>query len=149
MYLLDTNVVSEIRKTGAGRADPHVVTWANRVDTDLTYISAITIQELEKGILLAERRDRALGSTLRSWLNDDVYQTFEGRVLPVDTAVARIAASLHVPNPAPVTDALIAATALSHAMAVVTRNLGDFTRFRQLMVLNPWEPTSSTTDRTR
>lgn len=149
MYLLDTNVVSEIRKTGTGRADPHVVTWANRVDTGLTYISVITIQELERGVLLAERRDPASGSILRSWLNDDVYEAFDGRILPVDTGVARIAASLHVPNPAPVTDALIAATALSHAMTVVTRDIGDFTRFRQLEVLNPWEPTSSITDSPR
>lgn len=146
MYLLDTNVVSEIRKTGTSRADPHVISWANRMDTDLTYISVITIQELERGVLLAERRDPASGSILRSWLNNDVYQAFDGRILPVDTGVARIAASLHVPNPAPVTDALIAATALSHAMTVVTRDVDDFRRFHQLEVLNPWEPIPSITE---
>lgn len=145
MYLLDTNVVSEIRKTGTGRANPHVMSWANRVDTDLTYISVMTIQELEKGVLLAERRDPASGSILRSWLRNDVHEAFDGRILPVDIEIARIAASLHVPNPAPVTDALVAATALVHNMTLVTRNIGDFSRFRQLEVLNPWEPTPPNT----
>lgn len=143
MYLLDTNVVSEIRKTGTDRADPHVDAWANRVDTHLTYISVITIQELERGVLLAERRDPASGSVLRSWLSNDVYDAFDNRILPVDTGVARIAASLHVPNPAPVADALIAATALAHTMTVVTRDIGDFRRFPGLQVLNPWEPTAT------
>ena len=141
MYLLDTNVVSEIRKTGTGRANPHVMSWANRVDADLTYISVMTIQELEKGVLLAERRDPATGSILRSWLGKDVYEAFDGRIVPVDIEIARIAASLHVPNPAPVTDALVAATALVQEMTLVTRNVGDFSRFHQLEVLNPWGPT--------
>lgn len=145
MYLLDTNVVSEIRKTGTGRANPHVMSWANRVDTDLTYISVMTIQELEKGVLPAERRDPASGSILRSWLRNDVHEAFDGRILPVDIEIARIAASLHVPNPAPVTDALVAATALVHNMTLVTRNIGAFSRFRQLEVLNPWEPTPPNT----
>ena len=143
MYLLDTNVVSEIRKTGTGRADPNVSAWANGVNTDLTYISVITIQDLERGVLLAERQDPASGSVLRTWLSNDVYDTFDNRILPVDTAVARVAASLHVPNPAPVADALIAATALVHTMKVVTRDIGDFRRFHGLEVLNPWEPTAA------
>lgn len=139
MYLLDTNVVSEIRKSGTGRANRHVVSWANRVDTDQTYISVITIQELERDVLLAERRDAVSGSVLRSWLSNDVYRAFDGRILSVDTEIARIAASLHVPSPAPVADALIAATALAHALTVVTRDIGDFRRFHQLTILNPWE----------
>ena len=139
MYVLDTNVVSEIRKIGTGRADPHVAAWANRVKTDLIYISAITIQELEHGVMLAERRDPASGTVLRSWLDNDVHETFDQRILPVDAKVARLAAALHVPDSAPVADALIAATALANNMAVVTRDIGDFERFHPLEILNPWE----------
>ena len=138
MYVLDTNVVSEIRKIEAGRADPNVAAWARRVKTDLTYISAITIQELEHGVLLAERRDPISGAVLRSWLDNDVHEAFDERILPIDTKVARVAAALHFPDPAPVIDALIAATAIANNMRVVTRNTGDFERFHQLEILNPW-----------
>jgi predicted nucleic acid-binding protein len=138
MYVLDTNIVSEIRKIKTGKADPGVAAWTRRVATGLTYISAITIQELEHGVLLAERRDPAAGSTLRSWLDNDVQAAFEQRILPIDATVARLAAALHVPNPAPVSDALIAATAKANGMAVVARNSSDFERFDGLQVLNPW-----------
>ena len=137
MYVLDTNIVSEIRKSKTGRADPAVVDWSRRVPTGLTYISAITIQELEHGVLLAERRDPNAGAILRRWLEDDVTVAFEQRVLPVNTTVAHVAASLHVPDPAPVIDALIAATALANGMTVVTLNTRDFERFDQLQVLRP------------
>jgi len=138
MYLLDTNVVSEIRKIASGRADPNVAAWAGMVDAAQTYLSAITIGELEHGVLLAERRDPDSGAVLRDWLDNDVCGEFEQQILPVDTAVARRAAALHVPDPAPVADALIAATALIHEMVLVTRNAGDFHRFERLGVLNPW-----------
>ena len=138
MYLLDTNVVSEIRKISSGRADQNVAAWAEGVDAARTYLSAITIGELEHGVLLAERRDPDSGAVLRDWLDNDVCGEFEQQILPVDTAVARRAAVLHVPDPAPVADALIAATALSHDMVLVTRNAGDFHRFEELNLLNPW-----------
>jgi hypothetical protein len=141
MYVLDTNTVSEIRKIKTGKADPSVAAWARRVATGLTYISVITIQELEHGVLLVERRDPAAGSTLRNWLDNDVYAAFDQRILPIDTTVARLAAALHVPDPAPVNDALIAATAMARGMAVVTRNSGDFERFDSLQILNPWTQT--------
>ena len=137
MYVLDTSIVSEIRKSKTGRADPAVVEWSSRVPAGLTYISAITIQELEHGVLLAERRDPKAGAILRRWLENDVAVAFEQRTLPVDTAVARVAASLHVPNPAPINDALIAATALAHGMALVTLNTKDFERFDQLQAIRP------------
>lgn len=140
MYMLDTNVVSEVRKIRGGRADPNVARWANEVEVALTYISAITVQELEHGVLLAERKDSTRGSVLRKWLDNDVSRAFDGRVLPVDAGVARAAAALHVPDPAPVLDALIAATAQVNGMVVVTRNTRDFTRFSPLEVLNPWRP---------
>ena len=137
MYVLDTNIVSEIRKIKAGKADPGVAAWSDQVAPGLAYISAITIQELEHGVLLAERRDPTIGAVLRHWLDNDVAVAFEQRVLPVDTAVARVAASLHVPNPAPTNDALIAATALAHGMALVTLNTKDFKRFDQLHLIRP------------
>ena len=110
-----------------------------RVDHDLAYISAITIQELELGVLLAERRDPESGAVLRRWLDNDVYEAFDGRILPVDATVARLAASLHVPDPAPVSDALIGATAMANKMVLATRHTPDFGRFPGLEVLNPWE----------
>ncbi len=140
MYLLDTNVISEVRKVKSGRADPNVARWAYEVEPGLTYISSITIQELEHGVLLAERKDPDAGSVLRDWLDNDVLPSFDGRTLPVDVEVALIAAAFHVPDPAPVLDALIAATAKANEMVVVTRNTHDFTRFNPLRVLNPWTP---------
>ncbi len=138
MFLLDTNVVSELRKVRLGNADKHVARWADSVDAADLFLSAITIQELEIGMLLAERRDPAQGAVFRAWLNSHVLPAFSGRVLAVDTAVAQRSARLHVPNPRPVRDGLIAGTALVHGMTVVTRNVADFEP-TGVPVLNPWE----------
>ena len=144
MFLLDTNVVSELRKVRSGKADRHVAVWANSVDADDLYLSAITIQELEIGVLLVERRDFSQGAMLRAWLNSYVLSTFADRILAVDTAVAQCSARLHVPDPRPVRDGLIAATALVHGMTVVTRNIADFMS-TGVPILNPWAvPNSST-----
>ena len=137
MYLLDTNVVSELRKVRAGKADPNVARWADSVDAGELYLSVITVQELEIGVLLVERRDPVKGAMLRSWLNDHVLPAFAGRILPVDTTVALRSARLHVPDPHPVRDGLIAATALVHGMTVVTRSVEDFAK-SGAKVLNPW-----------
>jgi predicted nucleic acid-binding protein len=102
------------------------------------YLSAITVQELEIGVLLAERRDPAQGAIFRAWLNGHVLPAFTGRILAVDTAVAQRSARLHVPDPRPVRDALIAATALVHGMTVVTRNVADFEP-TGVSTLNPWD----------
>ena len=139
MYLLDTNVVSELRKIRLGKADRHVAKWADSLDSADLYISVITVQELEIGVLLVERRDKSQGAVLRVWLNEHVLPAFNGRILTVDTAVAQRSASLHVPDPRPVRDGLIAATALVHGMTVVTRNVADFEP-TGVAVLNPWEP---------
>lgn len=138
MFLLDTNVVSELRKVRLGRADERVAKWADSVDAGDLYLSVITIQELEIGVLLAERRDPAQGAMFRAWLNSHVLPAFAGRVLPVDIAVAQRSAKLHVPNPRPIRDGLIAATALVHGMTVATRNVADFEP-SGVPVLNPWE----------
>lgn len=137
MYLLDTNVVSELRKVRAGKADANVARWAELADAAQLFVSVIVLQELEIGVLLAERKDPGKGRILRVWLEDYVLHAFSGRILPVDKAVARIGARLHVPDPRPVRDALIAATALVHQMTVVTRNTQDFAP-TGVSVLNPW-----------
>ena len=137
MFLLDTNVVSELRKIRLGKANRHVAKWADSVDAADLFLSTITIQELEMGVLLAERRDPSQGAIFRAWLNSHVLPAFTGRVLPVDIAVAQRSARLHVPDPRPVRDALIAATALVHGMTVVTRNVADFEP-TGVLILNPW-----------
>lgn len=138
MYLLDTNVVSELRKARSGKADKNVAIWADSVDAADLFLSAITIQELEIGILLLERRDHTQGALLRAWLNNHVLPAFTGRILPVDTAVAKRSAKLHVPDPRPVRDGLIAGTALVHGMTLVTRNVSDF-EGTGVLILNPWK----------
>lgn len=137
MYLLDTNVVSELRKAKAGKADAGVVAWVTTVPAAEMFLSAISVLELEMGVLLIERRDAAQGAILRNWLNLNVIPTFADRILPVDTAVAQRCARLHVPDPRAERDALIAATALVHGLVVVTRNVADFAASGVGMV-NPW-----------
>ena len=138
MYLLDTNVVSELRKAKSGKANAGVTSWARDVPTALLFLSVISLHELEHGVLLMERRDPAQGQLLRRWLDDSVAKAFADRFLPVDEQIALRAASLHVPDPAPFRDAFIAATALVHSMSVVTRNVSDFARFDGLALKNPW-----------
>ncbi|GAB6068891.1 type II toxin-antitoxin system VapC family toxin [Methylothermus subterraneus] len=138
MYLLDTNVVSELRKAPSGQADANVVRWATgRPVTDF-YLSVITVLELEHGVLLMERKDGRQGETLRRWLEDQVKVLFVSRILPIDTEVAVCAARLHVPDPKPDRDALIAATAIVHGLTVVTRNVKDF-RSLSVPVIDPWK----------
>jgi len=138
MYLLDTNVISELRKTKSGKANVHVVDWANSVLANSLFISAISILELEMGILSIERRDPSQGAILRAWMDSHVMPAFIERILPIDTAVAQRCAMLHVPNPKPDRDALIAATALVHGMAIVTRNVADFEP-TGVELINPWQ----------
>ena len=138
MFVLDTNVVSELRKIRLGKADPHVADWADSAGAGSLHISTITILELEIGILQLERKDPMQGAILRRWLDSRVFPAFNGRIFPVDTTVAQRCARLHVPDPRAERDALIAATALVHGMTVVTRNLADF-RAIGVPLLNPWD----------
>ncbi|MBV9692809.1 MAG: type II toxin-antitoxin system VapC family toxin, partial [Alphaproteobacteria bacterium] len=126
MYLLDTNVVSELRKVRIGKANARVAGWSDSVDAASLFISAVTLLELEIGVLLMERKDPAQGRPMRTWLDEHVRPTFHLRMFPIDEAVALQCARLHIPNPRPERDAMIAATALVHSMTVVTRNLKDF-----------------------
>jgi toxin FitB len=137
MYLLDTNVVSELRKAKAGKAHAGVTAWAAQVPAGALYLSVISVLELEMGVLQIERRDQAQGKVMRGWMDGHVMRAFGGRILPVDTAVALHCAKLHVPDRLSERDALIAATALVHRMTVVSRNESDFVA-SGVALLNPW-----------
>ena len=138
MFVLDTDVVSELRKVAAGKGHRQVAAWSGQVALGETFLASITIHELELGILLLERKDKRRGAILRAWIDTRVLTEFEGRILPIDVAVARRCAKLHVPDPRPMRDALIAATALVHSMTVVTRNVRGFEPMG-VEILNPWE----------
>jgi predicted nucleic acid-binding protein len=138
MYLLDTNVVSELRKGKTGKVNRNVSAWAKGVSPPTLFLSAISILELEIGILLVERRDRSQAVILRSWMEDHVLPAFNGRILAVDTPIARRCAALHVPTPGSDRDTLIAATAIVHGMTVVTRNVSDF-ESTGVPIINPWQ----------
>ena len=136
MFLLDTNVVSELRK--AARANKALKSWIADKPPAMLYLSAITILEVEIGAQRIARRDRKQGDRLLRWIEQTLITTFEDRLLPVDVAVARRSASLHVPDPRPERDALIAGTALVHGLTVVTRNVRDFSKMG-VAVVNPFE----------
>jgi toxin FitB len=136
--LLDTNVISELRKLQYGRAHPAVAQWAKRIDPAQTYISVVTLLELEYGVALLERRDPVQALALRNWLHGQVVPQYAGRTLDITAPIALRSAHLHVPDPRPERDAFIAATALELGLAVVTRNVKDFAPMG-VRVLNPWD----------
>ena len=138
MFLVDTNVISESRKVRSGRAAPEVIAWLQAADPSTTFISAMSVFELELGVVRAERRDPDQGGALRRWLDHIVKPGFVGRVLAMDDAVAVVCAALQVPDPVSERDAWIAATALVHGLTVVTRNVVDFAA-TGAPLLNPWE----------
>jgi toxin FitB len=137
MYLLDTNVISELRRAPSGRASANVVAWAGVQSVETLFLSVISLFEIERGILQANRRDPTQGEILRRWFGEYLIPAFAGRILPIDDAIAKRAAHLHSPDPAPLADSLIAATALVHGLTVVTRNTVDF-QFSGLTVFDPW-----------
>ena len=140
MFLLDTNVISELRRPD--KADRNVAAWANALPAASFFISAISILEIELGVLLIARKDAAQGAVLRTWIDHQILARFEGRVLAIDTAVAQRCARLHVPDPRAERDALIAATALVHGLTVVTRNVADF-ELTGVALFNPWDSRAS------
>jgi len=135
VFLLDTNVLSELRR--AHKANLNLAAWAEAVPSADMYISSVTILELETGALLLSRRDKMQGKLICEWIENRVLTAFNDRILPVDTAVARKCAMLHVPDPRPYRDSLIAATAIVHRLTVVTRDTADFEAMHA-RVLNPW-----------
>lgn len=136
MFLLDTNVVSELRRPK--RASPQVLAWAQPLDPASLFVSAVTIYEVEKGAQRIRRRDAAQAEMLDRWIRSEVLPSFAGRILPFDSDVALRCAALQIPNTRPERDAMIAATALVHGLAVATRNVRDFARMG-VPILNPWE----------
>jgi predicted nucleic acid-binding protein len=138
MYLLDTNVLSELKKIPSGRANANVFAWASRTSLQDHFISAISLFEITRGVLLVERRDPAQAAALRTWMEREVLNHFADRILPVTSGVALRSAELHVPNPRPERDTFIAATALSANLVLVTRNVSDF-QDTGVHLLNPWQ----------
>lgn len=136
MFLLDTNVVSELRRPD--KTDRNVAAWASEIPAASFFLSAISILEIELGALLIARKDAPQGAVLRAWIDHQILARFEGRILAVDTAVAQRCARLHIPDPRAERDALIAATALVHGLTIVTRNVGDFEP-TGVALINPWE----------
>jgi predicted nucleic acid-binding protein len=136
MFLLDTNAVSGLRRPE--KANRKLLGWALSTPTESTFLSAITVLELELGTLLMERKDQAQGQILRAWIDTQILPRFDNRILAIDTAVAQRCARLHVPNPRSERDALIAATALVHGMTIVTRNTADFLHTGAPMI-SPWD----------
>lgn len=136
MFLLDTNVISELRK-GKPKQSAAVRAWAAKQPVDQLYLSAISQLELEIGAQLMERRDPAQGAVLRRWM-DAVVDSFRGRILSFSTVTVPLCAGLHVPGPRSFRDSMIAAIALEHGFTVVTRNVRDFDH-TNVKLLNPWE----------
>jgi toxin FitB len=135
MYLLDTNVISELRRRE--KADKNVVNWADAIPLARFFLSAISILEIELGTLRIAHKDAAQAAVFRAWIDDHILPRFEGRILAVDAVVAKRCAHLHVPDPRAERDAMIAATAIVHGMTIVTRNIADFKKI-DVPLLNPW-----------
>jgi toxin FitB len=138
MFLLDTNIISESRKLGSPRVDPHVARWFANVDVEASFISAMTLFELERGVGQMERRDTKQGFALRRWLDDQIMTTYENRTLPLSREVALICARLHSPDPKSERDAWIAATAIDAGLILATRNMGDFVNMG-VRLINPFD----------
>ena len=136
MFLLDTNVISELRQ-GKPMQNAQVLAWAKGHIFDRFFLSAITILELEKGVQALEHKQPPQGQALRRWL-DGVTDVFDGRTIPFSASMAKRSAALHFPHAISERDAMIAATALEHRFTVVTRNLKDF-QSTGVQLLNPWE----------
>lgn len=138
MYLIDTNVLSELRKAKSAKADLNVINWANSVEVNKLFLSSVTVFEIEMGILSRERKDPSQGSVLRGWFENQVIPAFSERIIAFDTKIALRCARLHVPDPKSERDSMIAATALANHFAVVTRNTKDFIH-TGVQLINPWE----------
>jgi toxin FitB len=135
MYLIDTNVVSELRRQRI--SDPNVLTWFRRQSASHLHLSVISLMELEQGYYKLKRRDALQAAAIRTWIDESVLESFQDRILSVDVAISQTCARLHVPDPKGYGDAIIAATALIHNLTVVTRNTDDFDG-TGVSLLNPW-----------
>jgi toxin FitB len=138
MFLLDTNIISESRKLGTARVNPNAARWFGQADVEASFISAMTVFELERGVQSMERRDPKQGAVLRRWLDDQIMTIYEHRTLALSREVALICAGLHIPDPKSERDAWIAATAINAGLTLVSRNVGDFANMG-VTLFNPFE----------
>jgi len=136
MFLLDTNVISELRH-GKPQQSAAVRAWAEEQPVQQLYLASITVLELEIGVLRMERKDRSQGKVLRTWI-EAVLQQFNGQVLPFAAKTAQHCAVMHVPDAKSMRDSMIAATALQHGLALVTCNVSDFAGIN-VKLINPWD----------
>ena len=138
MYLLNTNIISELQKLDSGKIHPQVQRWAYSINLMQTKISVVSITEIRTGILSLARKDQAQAASLDNWFTNRLLPAYRTRTLSVDTEVALICAQLHIPAKRPINDAYIAATAIAHNLTPVTRNVRDFQGL-PLMLENPFE----------
>lgn len=138
MYLLDTNIISELKKLDSGKIHPQVQRWAYSINLMQTKISVVSITEIRTGILSLTRKDQAQAASLDNWFTNRLLPAYRTRTLSVDTEVALICAQLHIPAKRPINDAYIAATAIAHNLTPVTRNVRDFQGL-PLILENPFE----------
>lgn len=138
MYLLDTNIISEIRKLAKNKCDKNVADWVRSTSKDLMFTNAVVMMELERGVMSIERKDTTQGKLLRHWFEMDVKPAFHGKILKIDEQTAQICAKLHIPDHSPENDAWIAASAIQHNLVLVTRNTADFAR-TGVKLFNPFE----------
>jgi predicted nucleic acid-binding protein len=136
MYLLDTNVVSELRKLRNGKADPAFADWFSGIRLDVVYISVMTMFEIEYGVLLLKRRDQTQAAIFEDW-RDKIRDQLQNRIILVDELIALECAAINVPDPRPLRDAFIGATARVRSLVLVTRNVKDFVGL-EIKIVNPW-----------
>ena len=136
MFLLDTNVISELRQ-GKPQQSAAVRSWAEEQPVQRLYMSSITVLELEMGVLRMQRKDRSRGNVLRAWVGA-VFQQFDRQVLALAAETSRRCAVMHIPDAKCMRDSMIAATALQHGLALFTRNVADFEGIK-ITLINPWK----------
>jgi predicted nucleic acid-binding protein len=136
MFLLDSNVVSELRS--AKRCDPRVRSWERETPLASCWISVMALLEIRQGICQVKGKDAAFAEILEQWLEGRVKPAFEGRILSVTPTVAERAGRIAALRTRGLADCLIAATALEHRLALVTRNIADFEDLVGLKLVNPW-----------